>query len=97
MAQIEIDAAALARILREEKALPITDSEADRLARAIEASKDNAEFLANALSAIGVLVDQLERAAPEVLNRDDRSAELERIPGGKDWGAPVVILDDPPD
>jgi hypothetical protein len=74
MAQIEIDAAALARILREEKALPITDAEADRLARAIEASKDDEEFLANALSAIGFLVDQLERSAPNPLNRDDRIA-----------------------
>jgi len=74
MAQIQIDAAALARILREEKALPISEAEADRLARAIEASRDDEEFLANALSTIALLVDQLERSAPNPLNRDDRLA-----------------------
>ena len=36
MARIEIDGATLARTIRELKALPITDAEAETLARALE-------------------------------------------------------------
>ena len=36
MARIEIDGATLARTIREQKALPITDAEAETLARALE-------------------------------------------------------------
>jgi Arc/MetJ family transcription regulator len=62
--QIEIDAATLARVIRELRALPITDDDADRLARALETSNDDEEFLANALSAIRFLVEQLEPSTP---------------------------------
>jgi hypothetical protein len=73
MAQIEIDAATLARIIREHKALPISDAEAENLARALEASTDDEEFLANTLLAVRFLADQLERQAPDALQRTDRS------------------------
>jgi Arc/MetJ family transcription regulator len=72
--QIEIDAATLARVIRELKALPITDDDAERLARALETSNDDEEFLASALSAVRFLVEQLERStadAPERTNLID--------------------------
>ena len=74
MARIEIDGATLARTIREQKALPITDAEAETLARALETSKDDEEFLANAISAVRFLVDQLEQSAPDTLDPTDRSA-----------------------
>ena len=74
MARIEIDGATLARTIRELKALPITDAEAETLARALETSKDDEEFLANAISAVRFLVEQLEQSAPDMLDPTDRSA-----------------------
>lgn len=69
MTQIEIDAATLARVIRELKALPITDDDAERLARTLETSKDDEEFLANALSATRFLLEQLERSTPDAPER----------------------------
>jgi hypothetical protein len=74
MAQIEIDAAALARIIRAQKALPITDAEAENLARALEASKDDEEFLANTLLAVWLLADRLEGQVPTALRPTPHSA-----------------------
>ena len=74
MTQIEVDAATLARVIRELKALPITDDDAERRARALETSNDDEEFLASALSAVRFLVEQLERStadAPERTNLID--------------------------
>ena len=69
MTQIEIDAATLARVIRELRTLPITDDDTERLARALEESSDDEEFLANALSAIRFLVEQLERSTPDAPER----------------------------
>jgi hypothetical protein len=69
VSRIEIDAASLARVIREQTALPITDDEAERLARTLEASNDDEEFLANALSAVRFLADHLERSTPDALKR----------------------------
>jgi hypothetical protein len=73
MARIEIDGATLARSIRDQKALPITDTEAETLARALETSQDDEELLANAVSALRFLVDQLEQSEPGALNRTDPS------------------------
>jgi hypothetical protein len=62
MSTIEIDAATLAQAIRERKALPIPEDEAEAIARAIETSHDDEEFLANALSAVRLLVDRLEHS-----------------------------------
>jgi hypothetical protein len=60
MSIIEIDAASLARVIREQEALPITGDEAEGLARAIETSIDDEQFLISAVSAIRLLVERLE-------------------------------------
>jgi Arc/MetJ family transcription regulator len=65
VSEIEIDAGTLARVIREQKALPITDDEAETLARALETSNDDEEFLASALSTVRFLVDQLEPLVPD--------------------------------
>lgn len=59
----------LVRAIREQKALPITDEEAEGLARMLESSRGDHECLANALSAVRFLVDRLERAEPDALHR----------------------------
>ena len=73
MDRIEIDGATLARSIREQTALPVSDAEAETLARALETSKDDEELLANAVSALRFLVDQLEQSAPDALNGTDRA------------------------
>ena len=55
----------LARVIREQKALPLTDDERERLARALETSDRDEELLANALSAVRLLVDRLEDSTPD--------------------------------
>jgi hypothetical protein len=74
MALIEIDAATLARIIRAQEALPITRAEAEKLARALEASKDDEEFLANTLLAVRFLADRLEGQVPDAFKRTNCSA-----------------------
>ncbi len=59
MSEIEIDAATLARAIREQRALPIPDDEAEKLARSLETSSDDAEFLANMLSAVRLIAGRL--------------------------------------
>ena len=59
MSEIEVDAATLARAIREQRALPITDDEAEKLAQSLETSNDDAEFLANMLSAVRLIADRL--------------------------------------
>jgi hypothetical protein len=68
---IEIDAATLARVIREQKALPITDGEAESLARALEASNDEEEFLANTLATVRFLADRLEPSTTNAVKRAD--------------------------
>jgi hypothetical protein len=62
---ISTDAATLAAVIRDQKALPIPDDEVERQARAIEMSQDDGEFLANSLSAVRAIVDALESDSPE--------------------------------
>lgn len=56
---IQIDAAELARSVREQKALPLSELEAERLARAIETSGDDEAFLASTLSMVRSVLDRL--------------------------------------
>lgn len=60
---IGVDAASLARAIREQPALPVTTAEADALARAIEAARDDEELLTNALAAVRLLTRRLEDSA----------------------------------
>jgi len=62
MARIEMDAATLAASIREQKALPITEAEAETIARALEACHDDEAFLATALSTVRLLADRLEQS-----------------------------------
>ena len=73
MARIEIDGATLARSIREQKGLPIADAEAETLARALETSQDDEALLANTVSALQFLVDQLGQSEPDALNHLDRA------------------------
>jgi len=59
---IELDAATLARAVREQKALPITQAEAEELARSLEEAGDEAEFLASTVAAMRFLADRLDRS-----------------------------------
>lgn len=63
--RIEIDAATFARSIREQGGLPITDAEAEAIARAVETSQNDEDFLAHALSAVRLLVDRLEHATDD--------------------------------
>jgi hypothetical protein len=62
MSGIEMDKGTFAAIIRENKALLITDSEAEAIARALETCQDDEEFLATALSAVTLLADRLEQS-----------------------------------
>jgi hypothetical protein len=66
---IEIDPATLASVIREQKALPITDDEAEHLARALEACNDDEEFLAKTLAIVKFLADRLESSTMQANNR----------------------------
>ena len=68
---IQIDAAGLARSVREQSALPLTQSEAQRLARAIETSSDDEALLTRTLSMVTFVLDRLE-TAPADLRDDDQ-------------------------
>jgi hypothetical protein len=57
---LEVDAATVAQTIRQQRALPITDAEADALARSIEVASSDEERLANTLAAVRLLVDRLE-------------------------------------
>jgi hypothetical protein len=59
---IQIDAPTLARVIREQQAIPLTDEEANTLAQTLEAAKDDGELLANAVSAVRFLLARLELA-----------------------------------
>ena len=68
MPEIEFDAATLAQTIRDQKALPITDDEAEAIARALETCHDDEKLLANTLSAIGLIVDRLEHSTDHAPN-----------------------------
>lgn len=57
---LEVDAAALARTVRAQKALPLSDCEADILARSLEGAADEDELLANTLAMLQLVVERIE-------------------------------------
>jgi hypothetical protein len=65
-----VDATTLARAIREQKALPLSDFEADALARSLERATSDEEFLANTLAAVRMLIDRLEPLPHVVLESD---------------------------
>lgn len=54
-----MDAATLARAIREQPALPLSPAEADALARSLEGSGSDDEFLANTLAAVQLVLERL--------------------------------------
>lgn len=68
MAEIDLDAATLAQTIREQEALPISDNEADAIARALETYHDDETSLAHTLSAIRLILDRLEHSTDPGLN-----------------------------
>ena len=55
-----IDAGSLAGTIREQKALPLAEGEAEAIARALETAHDDGEFLATVLSTVKLLADRLD-------------------------------------
>ncbi|MGO9885940.1 MAG: hypothetical protein ACLPV4_23335 [Solirubrobacteraceae bacterium] len=68
MPGIEMDTGTLAAIIREQKGLPITEAEAEAIARGLETCHDDQEFLETALSAVRLLADRLEESADDGLS-----------------------------
>ena len=58
---IRIEAASLARAIREQTSVPITAKEAEDLARVLEASEDDEQLMANLLSAVRYIDEASER------------------------------------
>ena len=58
---IRIEAASLARAIREQTSVPITAEEAERLAQALEASEDDEQLMANLVSAVRYMDAACER------------------------------------
>jgi hypothetical protein len=67
MSGTEMDVRTFAAIIREQKGLPITESEAEAIARALETCHDDKEFLATTLSALTLLADRFEQSADDGL------------------------------
>ena len=66
---IEIDAPSLANVIREQKALPLTDDDREKRARALEASDGDEQFLVNTLSTIRFLIAELDSSTPQSAGR----------------------------
>lgn len=66
---VEVDVTALAATIREQKALPLTDTEADILARSLEVAGDEEELLADTVAVLRLVVDRLE-ASPAHIDSD---------------------------
>jgi len=62
MTRIEIDALTFAASIRAQKDLPITETEAEEIAHAVETCHNDEELLATALSAVRLLADRLEQS-----------------------------------
>ncbi len=58
---IRIEAASLARAIREQTTVPITAEEAEGLAQALEASEDDEQLMANLVSAVRYIDAACER------------------------------------
>jgi hypothetical protein len=69
MSEIEIDVGTFAAIIREHKGLPVTNAEAEAIARALETCRDAEECLATLLSTVRLLADRLEQSADIGLTR----------------------------
>jgi hypothetical protein len=63
---LEIDLAVLAGTIREQTALPLTDSEVDAVARSLEAGGSDEELLTNTLGMLRLLVGRLEPRPPPI-------------------------------
>lgn len=61
---LEVEVATLADTIREQKALPLTDQEADLLARSLEVAGDEDELLASTIAVLRLVVDRLEPSPP---------------------------------
>jgi hypothetical protein len=59
---IEINAASLAGAIREHEGLPISENEAEAIARSLEAARDDGEFLATVLTSVRLFADRLGTA-----------------------------------
>ena len=57
---LAVDAATIAQTIRAQRALPLTQAEADTLARSIEEALSDEECLASTLAALRLLADRLE-------------------------------------
>jgi hypothetical protein len=66
---IEIDAPSLANVIRDQKALPLTDDDREKRARALETSDGDEQFLVNTLSTIRFLIAELESSTPRSAER----------------------------
>lgn len=55
-----MDAGALAGAIREQTALPLTEAEADALARSLETAADDEALLSNTLAAVRLVLARLE-------------------------------------
>lgn len=65
MSEIEIDAETFAQIIREQKSLPFTDAEAQRIGWACKACRDDEAFLATVVLTLRLLADRLEHSADD--------------------------------
>jgi hypothetical protein len=60
---LSIDLETFGRVVREQKALPVSDQEAEGLARMVEGSMDDQDFLGKALAAIRLIADRVEQSS----------------------------------
>jgi hypothetical protein len=63
---LKIDAATLARVLRDQGARALTQAEADALASSVADSKSGEELLANTLAAVRRLIYALTPGVPRI-------------------------------
>ncbi len=69
MSEIEIDAETFAQMIREQKSLPITDDEAQRIGLALKTCRDDEAFLAIVVSTVRLLADRLKHSADDAPRR----------------------------
>lgn len=71
---VEIDAPTLANVIRAQNALPLSESDREECAKALETSEGDEQFLANALSALRFLLAELDFSTPPPAGRADSQA-----------------------
>jgi hypothetical protein len=65
-----VEATALASAIREQRCLPVSETEADAMACSLERSASDEEFLANTLAALQLLLGRLEDGAADGGDRE---------------------------